>query len=255
MKAFLRSYWSPILMLLLLAFTMMVGNTADFRVNISLLILVVFGFVFLIQWLFQKKKIAQLQAINTQAELSLLKSQVDPHFYFNTLNNLYALSNRKSEKAPEMILKLSEIMRYVIYKGNEKEVSLKEEIKYLENYIELQKLRFQDKVEINFSKNGVSDHLQIAPLLLIIPLENAFKHGVDSIVKDAYININLTTVKQQLFVEVINNFEEEDKTETTGGIGLKNLKRRLQLLYGNDYEMVINKEKNEYKFQLLIHLK
>ena len=131
-----------------------------------------------------------IESKKTKAELSLLKSQINPHFFFNTLNNLYGLILEKSDDAPNVVLKLSDIMRYTIYMGKEDVIPLKDEIEYLKNYIELHKIRYQKRVDIVFN-HSQEMNCQIAPLLFIIPLENAFKHGVESLTKDAYINVNI----------------------------------------------------------------
>ena len=240
------------MMLLLLILAALFGIDADVRISLFLIILILFGFVFLIQWLFQKRSVHQLKAAHIQSELDLLKSQIDPHFYFNTLNNLYGLAKRKSDQTPEAILKLSEVMRYVIYKGKENLVTIEEEIDYLENYIELQKLRTQQEVTINFKKNLVINTIEIAPLLLIIPIENAFKHGVDTLLKNAYIDITLLVEKSKIVLEVTNNFGE-DNIHTFKGIGIENLKKRLKLLYRDKHKLGISKNDNIYKFELVIY--
>ncbi len=239
-------------MLVLLVLAAFFGIDSDVRINLFLLIFILFGFIFLIQWLFQKRSINQLKATHIQSELDLLKSQIDPHFYFNTLNNLYGLAKRKSDQTPEAILKLSEIMRYIIYKGKEDLVTIEEEIDYLENYIKLQKLRTQNEVIINFKKNIVISNVEITPLLFIIPLENAFKHGVDTLLKNAYINMSLIVEKSKIVLEVTNNFGE-DNINTFNGIGIKNLKKRLKLLYKNNHKLSIARNDGIYKFELLIY--
>ncbi|MGK0448921.1 MAG: LytS/YehU family sensor histidine kinase [Polaribacter sp.] len=253
MKIFIKTYWALLLMSMLLGFTSIVKLDSSHRINIYLLILVTFGFIFLIQWFLLKRKTEKLKSINIQSELDLLKSQIDPHFYFNTLNNLYGLAKRKSDKTPEVILKLSEIMRYVIYKGKEPKVHIEEELTYLENYIELQTLRLHKSIDIVFDKNISDDSIEIAPLLLIIPLENAFKHGVDSVIEDAYININLDVSQTSLYFEVKNIFETEEQNKFQG-IGLENLKKRLHHLYKNKHTVTTNIENNEFTFKLTIKL-
>ncbi|NAS30716.1 sensor histidine kinase [Flavobacteriaceae bacterium R38] len=251
MMSFIKSYWSVILMVLLLVVAAFFGIDADVRVNLFLLILISFGFVFLIQWLIQKRNTNQLKAMHIQFELDLLKSQIDPHFYFNTLNNLYGLAKRKSDNTSEVVLKLSEVMRYVIYKGKKDRVSIEEEIEYLENYIELQKLRLNKETTIHFKKSLLVNSIEIAPLLLIIPLENAFKHGVDSLLNDAYIDMILIVDESKILFEVTNNFKEKD-ANTSQGIGLENLKKRLQILYKDKHTINITKKNDIYKFELLI---
>ncbi|MEO1216797.1 MAG: histidine kinase [Bacteroidota bacterium] len=180
-----------------------------------------------------------LQADKTRAELTLLKNQIDPHFFFNTLNNLYGLTVEKSDQAPDMILKLSDIMRYTIYEGRADYVALEDEVTYLEDYIELHKIRYQKKVYISFQKDLQYPH-QIAPLLLIVPLENAFKHGVESLAQDAFIEMEIKTSLKGIFFQIRNNYEPNQKEGE--GIGLNNLRKRLSLIYPDKHNLSISKE-------------
>lgn len=176
----------------------------------------------------QKRKVRELSKTSLQAEVHSLKTQINPHFFFNTLNNLYGLTVEKSEVAPKVILKLSDMLRYTIYGGEKETVPIKDEISYLENFIELNKIRYHKKVEIKFEKFLEDGDRAIPPLLFINLLENAFKHGVESLSEDAFVYIKLVTLDDNVRFEVENNFEPVDNQQ--GGIGLKNLKRRLELL-------------------------
>ncbi len=208
--------------------------------------------LFVILWIYDQWKWFQnLKADKAKAELALLKQQVNPHFFFNTLNNLYGLAKRKSDLAPELILKLSEIMRYVIYKGKETEVPLEEEIEYLENYIELQQIRHHQEVDIQFLKQIQEKNILIPPLLFIILLENAFKHGVDSLMNDAFVHINLEVVERKIIFEVINNYDVSSVSGTKG-IGLENLKKRLEIIYDTSYSLDFTIENDLYKALLTI---
>ena len=227
------------------------GNDADIRINSILFLLILFGFVFLIQWLLLMRKNTQLEKVNLENELGLLKSQIDPHFYFNTLNNLYGLASRKSDLTANAIMKLSEIMRYVIYRGKENRIGLEEEIEYIENYIELQELRINKELDIRFTKNIKDIKSTIPPLLLIIPIENAFKHGVDTLLDRAYIHMELTQKDNEFGFKVMNNFDPKELSDSQG-IGLKNLRKRLKLLYKDAFDLVICSEDNIYSFHLKI---
>lgn len=196
----------------------------------------------------------QLKNEHAKAELSLLKSKVDPHFFFNTLNNLYGLTVEKSEKAPDVILKLSDIMRYVIYDGDEERVSLKKEIEYLEKYIEIHKIRFKKQVDITFEKNIENDSEQIAPLMLVTLIENAFKHGIEQLADNAYLNIDLTVQKGKLTFLVENNFKEKDKKKRSG-IGLRNLQKRLQLIYPKKHKIELQKNDSVFTAKLNLMLR
>jgi len=202
-------------------------------------------------WFFEQWRwIQNLKAEKSQAELSLLRTQINPHFYFNTLNNLYALTIKNSKQAPEVILKLSDMMRYTIYEGEKELVKLNDEIEYLNNYIELHKIRYKKSVNIVFTQD-IDTSLQVAPLLFIILLENAFKHGVESLAENAYIHMNLKENKEHIYFEIENNFDPKEVSKSNG-IGLKNLKRRLSLLYPKKHNLVIDKTANTYKTTLKI---
>ena len=196
------------------------------------------------QWIWVKS----MKAGKREAELSLLRSQINPHFFFNTLNNLYALTITKSEQAPEVILKLSDMMRYTIYEGEKEKVKLLDEITYLENYIELHKIRYKKSVEISFN-HSVDTSLTVAPLMFIILLENAFKHGIESLSENAFIHIDLYEDKKFICFDIENNFDPNDENDSNG-IGLDNLKKRLSLLYKEKHEYTVDVTDNVYKTKL-----
>jgi len=196
----------------------------------------------------------QLKNEHAKAELALLKSKVDPHFFFNTLNNLYGLAVEKSEKAPDVILKLSEIMRYVIYDSSDERVSLNKEVEYLEKYIELFKIRFHKKVDISFSSEIDNENELIAPLILNVFIENAFKHGAEQLIENAFIHIKLTAKKGVLNFLVKNNFKRK-KDNTKSGIGLTNLQKRLKLIYPKKHQLVLQKDESLFTANLTIDLR
>lgn len=200
------------------------------------------------QWRWLKN----LKSDKSKAELMLLKSQINPHFFFNTLNNLYGLVVEKSDQAPEVVLKLSDMMRYTIYEGREDTVSLTDEIAYLENYIELHKIRYQQKVDIRFT-HQLSQDYKIAPLLFIILLENAFKHGVERMRAGAYVQMHLRAERNQVIFEIENNFKPK-MTDEPGGIGLENLRKRLEHIYPNRHHFQVEQQADIYKAQLTIKL-
>jgi LytS/YehU family sensor histidine kinase len=204
--------------------------------------------VFLIyhQW----REYEGLKADRREAKLAMLKIQVNPHFFFNTLNNLYGLVVEKSPKAPEVVLKLSDMMRYTIYEGKKDLTRVSDELNYLESYIELHRLRYQKQVEIQFTKEIKKDVL-VAPLLFIILLENAFKHGVESLTENAYIHLQLQADSSAVHFQVENNFDPE-KPMIIGGIGLENLKKRLEHHYPGQYELRIEKRPEIYRAELHI---
>ena len=223
----------------------------------SIGVLVLLYYVFLIilgLFWFTKQVISffKLKNEKVKTELLHLKSQVNPHFFFNTLNNLYGLVGTDTKKAQELILKLSDIMRYSIYEGEKEVVSLKEEVDYLKNYIELHKMRYHKEIDVKFEAQ-VEDDYKVMPLLFIILLENAFKHGVENLREDSYVNIIIKAMDSEVFFEVENNFDiaqpKEDK-----GIGLKNLKRRLELVYPKKHTLSFSTTENIYKAQLKLQL-
>jgi hypothetical protein len=202
-------------------------------------------------WLYEQWKwLQQLKAGKAQAELALLRTQINPHFFFNTLNNLYALTIKNSKQAPEVILKLSDMMRYTIYEGEKEMVKLSDEISYLKNYIALHKIRYQKSVEIIFN-HPTDTNIRIAPLLYIILLENAFKHGIETLSESAYIHIDLFEKNEWICFEIENNFDSNE-ISVSNGIGLQNLNKRLLLLYKEQHEVHVKKTANTYKTILKI---
>ncbi len=219
----------------------------------QLLFLLTLGYI-IFSWFFNLwKQYKQLKNDKATAELALLKSKIDPHFFFNTLNNLYGLAIKKSDEAPQVILKLSEIMRYTIYEGENETVLLKDEISYLEQYIEIHKIRYKKTVDIRFTRTIDEEGISVAPLLFIMLLENAFKHGVESLTNNAYIKVELTVKNKVLTFSVENNFDLKENPQT--GIGIENLKRRLQLIYPKRHQLLLNKEAPIYNAKLIIKLK
>lgn len=202
------------------------------------------------QWFRQHRAIAELEKEKTEGELSLLRQQINPHFFFNTLNNLYALSLTQDKRTPEMILQLSELMRYVIYRCREKTVSLEEEIKYIQDYIQLQSIRLYRKLDYHFDIEVKDQELRVPPLLFIILVENAFKHGVEPAENDAFLHLCLESTGQQLIFSCKNSVEGQ--ITRAKGIGLENLKRRLDLRYPAGHELIIRE--CEHTFTAIIKL-
>jgi len=226
------------------------GKLEGFEEFIALYFILVF--ITIVHWLFKQiKALIRLKNEKAKTELMHLKSQVNPHFFFNMLNKLYGLVDKDSKKAQELILKLSDMMRYSIYDGEKDRVLLSEEIAYLENYIELHKMRYHKAIDIQFNIDTNDTDYEIMPLLFIILLENAFKHGVENLRENAYVHINLRTYNNEVTFEIENNFEEvQDNPET--GIGLKNLKRRLELVYPKKHTLTISKTDTIYNATLNI---
>ena len=209
-------------------------------------------FILIARWIFkQTKSILALKNENAKTELLHLKSQVNPHFFFNMLNNLYGLVDKDSKKAQELILKLSDMMRYSIYEGQKDMVPLAAEVDYLQNYIALHKMRYHKTIDVVFNHQLEETEVRIMPLLFIILLENAFKHGVENLRENAYVHINMSAENNEICFDIENNFDTTQDNEQEG-IGLKNLKRRLELVYPNSHTLSFSKTNDIYKAQLII---
>ncbi|RVU35476.1 GHKL domain-containing protein [Rheinheimera riviphila] len=209
----------------------------------------------LLSWISQLWKLnQQLRNERTNTELMLLKSQINPHFFFNTLNNLYGLAREKSDQTPDLILRLADLMRYTIYQGQRDSVNLQQEVAYLQNFIELQQVRFNKQLQVIFNvdlQQGLPQEIQLPPLLFINLLENAYKHGVEKLVDNAYVNIDLHADHQQLIFSVVNNFDPEESTNNPG-IGLTNLRKRLALHYPDRHLLQITQTENCYSATLTL---
>ncbi len=201
-----------------------------------------------------EKQIMRIRQEKVESELKALKSQINPHFLFNSLNNIYSLAMGGSGKAPAAILKLSDLMRYMIYESNEEKVSLQKEIDFLENYIALQRLRSDQRSKIEYTKDGSPGELKIAPLLFLPLVENSFKHGVKGDPAGGYVRIHLEIRDRQLNLSLENNKGKVDEIEgqENSGIGLANVKRRLELLYPDRsfLEILDNGEDFQVKLEL-----
>jgi two-component system LytT family sensor kinase len=214
----------------------------------------------LVKHWYEKERLAkELTKLNTETELKYLKSQINPHFLFNSLNSIYALSLQKSDLAPELILKLSDILRYILYEGSEKKVSLSQEVKYLKSYLELEKVRHGKRMELTLDIEGDTEAQEIAPMLLIPFVENSFKHGVSKDRAGGYVNVKLKSDHQNIHFEIVNSkplngSEIKKDMNYKGGIGLVNVKKRLNLLYPKKYNLNIGESDKEFKVELDIQL-
>lgn len=203
----------------------------------------------------QKLDLEKIKSKQLETELGLLKAQFNPHFLFNTLNNLYGLAQKQAKGTADGIAQLSHLMRYIIYDSNVSKIELEKEIHQIEQLIKLQKLRFSedDNISIEFNIEGYVKLLQIPPMLLIPFVENAFKHGL-SLCKSSFIKISLRTDDSKLYFSVENSVHTtnglQDKLDS--GIGLKNVRRRLELLYPDLHELTIQQENEVFKIKLTI---
>ena len=218
------------------------------------------AFKFVLDWGKSQKKMRQLEKSNFETELDFLKSQVQPHFFFNTLNNLYSLTLDKSDLAPDTVLKLSELMSYVIYDGKQKKVHLHKEIGYIQNYLDLERLRFGDKLKTKLEVKGKINNQKVAPLLLLPFIENSFKHGTGDGINEIIINIGLEINPNDLEFTVQNRKYEKLKAPAPNpydhighnGVGIENIKRRLNLIYGDRHHLDIRDDRDKYTVTLKI---
>ena len=214
--------------------------------------LLVFYIVF--SWGFEQwEKIQILKNEKSKAELALLKNQINPHFFFNTLNNLYSLIKKDQDQAQDYVLKLSDMMRFTIYDGSKELVSLEDEIHYLQNFIDLQVARYHKQIEIDFEHKVSDSTKMVSPLLFIILLENAFKHGVEPLLDKAMVKMTLTQQQDRVYFKIKNNFDPE-VDQGTYGIGLKNLQERLNLVYPGKHQLKTEKEYNLFTTELILEL-
>jgi LytS/YehU family sensor histidine kinase len=210
-------------------------------------------------WYQEEQFSRSLRKIHAETELKFLKSQINPHFLFNSLNNLYALTLIKSEQAPEVVLRLSNILRYVLYETSDGKVPLEKEIEYLRDYIELEKIRLGQRAHIELKITGDFSAIEIEPMMLLTLVENSFKHGTAKQNTGAWVTISLElTAADLLHFQVSNSKVEETSAPLSNtkssGIGLNNLKKRLDMLYQNKHKLIISDTQNRYTVDLYLNL-
>jgi sensor histidine kinase YesM len=209
----------------------------------------------LIKWYDDRKAAEEKMIQDHKFELELLKAQLNPHFFFNTINNIYSLVYKKSDEAPAALMKMSDIMRYMLYESKAEKVPLEKELEYLDDYIELQRLRFTDPGYIDYSVTGDLDKHEIPPMLLLSFVENAFKHGKKRVSNPGII-VHVEA-NEKLLNFVVSNYIIENQPQNPGhtGIGLKNIKRRLELLFPNHHDLTIIVKDGRYTVNLNIYRK
>ncbi len=224
---------------------------ANFLILAILLVGFDAGLQISMRWADLEKEKFKLQKENVENQLAFLKNQVSPHFFMNTLNNIHALVDIDSEASKNAIIKLSKLMRHLLYDSDEKTTPIKKEVEFIKSYVELMKLRFSDKVKITVEIPSEIPEKSIPPLLFTSLLENAFKHGI-SYNKNSFITIKLK-FSENLHFE-IENSNYSKVTEETSGIGIENTKKRIALLFNNDFDFTISENKEIYKVNLTIPL-
>ena len=206
-------------------------------------------------WFTNLETTKQLEKDKIEAELKFLKAQINPHFLFNTLNNLYALTLKKSDEAPRVVLKLSELLDYMLYEGSSNMVSIDNEVKHLQSYIELEKLRYGTRLTFEQHYEGNFNGKYIAPMIIIPFIENSFKHGASSNCPKPTIKLSLKISNNQLEFNLFNNKGIRSTNKTSSeGIGLNNVKRRLELQYQGAYDLKIDEQEDSYSVKLKINL-
>ncbi len=227
---------------------------ANTRVFLAVLVISL-PIITIVEWHQKSNALVRLKQHNTQTELQLLKQQINPHFLFNTLNNLYALSRKKSDQTPEVILQLSELMHYVVYQAQEPLVPISQEVDYINDYIGLQSIRLADHRNIHVTSRLDDEQATVAPLLLIILIENAFKHGMELSNHDAQLTIDITLSNNQLAFRCVNSLSHSsENAPITYGLGLSNLIRRLELIYPQRYQLELSEVSQTFIAQLTINL-
>lgn len=199
------------------------------------------------------EKEKQLTEEKLQNELRFLRAQTNPHFLFNTLNNVYALARKKSDQTAPVIMKLSKLLRFMLYECNQERITIAQEIQVIEDYLELEKLRYNDRLEVQFEKSVDDPSALIAPLLLLPLIENAFKHGTSETRFETFVHIKLSVAAQQLLLH-IKNRQEDTESPSTDGIGLPNVHRQLTLLYPGGHHLAIQNQQQIFSVDLSINL-
>ncbi|MEE4198522.1 MAG: histidine kinase [Bacteroidales bacterium] len=205
------------------------------------------------QWWSEKDYREQkVQKEKVETELQMLKTQINPHFLFNTLNSIYVLAMKKSEQTANIVMKLSDILDYILYRINTPKIALSNEIRIIKNYIELEKVRFAERVDLSFVSNIPSKELYIPPMLIIPFVENAFKHGVAKSMERSWIKIVIGEAGDMLDIVVSNSKTQHSEKNKPGGIGLENVRKRLDLLFHDRYRLAIREQSNRYDLFLSI---
>ena len=213
------------------------------------------GLTIVFRWADSEKKIERLARERVETELKYLKNQVNPHFFFNTLNNLYGLAQEKSDKTPEIVLKLSELMSYMLYETNKELIPISKEMDYIRNYVSLEEQRYGNRFKCSIKVKGSVRDIMIPPMLILPFIENSFKHGINQESEGAWIKIDLLVEGNKLVLEVKNSVViQTEPPKMKGGLGIKNVERRLELLYPKGFKLNYAHDKQEYHVRLELQL-
>jgi two-component system LytT family sensor kinase len=237
-------------------------NFQDVPYVLALLLVSIFLFGFTLakfanDYFLREDAVKMMEKKQVESELNFLKSQINPHFLFNTLNSIYSLALKKSDQTAEVVLKLSDLLRYILYECNAERILLSKEIETLNNYVELERIRTRSTDRIRFSVNGDPGNVMVAPLIWISFVENAFKHGMGSRAADGFVNIEMDIRPNAVVFKCMNNFGESKTAYTpnannVGGIGMENLKKRLSLIYPDKHRLKIEKNEGIFFVELIL---
>ena len=206
-------------------------------------------------WYLKEQRNLQLQKENTEVQLKLLTAQVHPHFLFNTLNNIYSQTQTESPKGSKMIMELSDMLRYILAEGSKLQVPLKKELTMIQDYINLEKVRYGNKLDLHLSIPEETGKLQIAPLLLLPFVENCFKHGASKFLTNPWINLKIEIKEKKIFLKLMNGKDDNmEERHSKLGTGITNVQKRLNLLYPDKYELQISDEREVFVINLWINL-
>lgn len=232
----------------------------NYFIAVILVSIFLFGFTlakFANDYFVREDAVKLMEKKQVESELNFLKSQINPHFLFNTLNSIYSLALKKSDQTAEVVLKLSDLLRYILYECNAERIALSKEIETLNNYIELERIRTKSNARITFTILGDPGHIQVAPLIWITFVENAFKHGMGSRASDGFVNIEMDIKPDLLIFKCMNNFGEAKISYTpnatqVGGIGMENIKKRLALIYPDRHKLKIEINEGIFFVELIL---
>ncbi|MFM9910498.1 MAG: sensor histidine kinase [Chitinophagaceae bacterium] len=219
--------------------------------------LVFIALAYFINYTKQEIKLKALKQAKLESDLNYLKAQLQPHFFFNTLNNIYSLAQQQSADTAPLVSKLSEMMRYIIYETSHSKVTLKKEIEFLQNYVEVQSIRYNKNIRIQFDTQGITEIASIEPLLLLPFVENAFKHGIEEEAISGFVTIVIMLAGNELIVQISNSKPGKSLREGlngAGGLGLQNARQRLDLLYPEKYHLTIKDTTSQFEIVLTLYL-
>jgi sensor histidine kinase YesM len=205
-------------------------------------------------WYIKEQRNLQLQKENAEAQLQLLKAQVHPHFLFNTLNNIYSHTQNTAPIASQLVMGLSDMLRFMLYECNQPQVSLSKELKMVQDYISLEKIRYDDNLDVHIDLPDNTDNLAIAPLLLLPLVENCFKHGTSHMIDQPWLSLHVTLEKNRMYIKLMNGKTNEVSKNNYKGIGIVNVHKRLDLLYPGKHELAITNEEDVFIVNLWLEL-